>query len=83
MHRRMPVVATIKGRRQFPWWCRICIAIQRVANVIRVFFVHASECKIGESLSRFGVELTYILGGSSHRKEQEHCAEDEFHRLIL
>ena len=83
MDGRMPVVAAVKGRRQFPWWCRICIAIQGVANVIWILFVDARECKIGEPLSRFDVELTGILGGSTHREEQEHGAEDQFHRLIL
>ena len=83
MHGRMPVVAAIKGRRQFPWWGRICIAIQRVANVIWVLFVHASECKTRKPLSRFDVELPCVLGGSTHREEQEHGAEGQFHRLIL
>jgi hypothetical protein len=78
----MPVVAAIKGRRQFSWWGGICIAIQRVANVIWVLFVHAGEGKIRKSLSRFDVELT-VLGGSTHGEEQDEGAEDEFHRLIL
>jgi hypothetical protein len=79
----MPVVATIERGRQFPWRSRICIAIQRVADVIWVLFVHADEGKIREPLSRFDVELTCVLGGSTHCQEQEHGAEDEFHRLIL
>ena len=83
MHRRMPVVAAIKGRRQFPWWGRICIAIQRVADVIWVLFVHASKGETRKPLSRFDVELTCVLGGSTHREEQEHGAEGQFHRLIL
>jgi len=83
MDGRMPVVTAKKGRRQFPWWGRICIAIQRVANVVWVLFVHASECEIRKPLSRFGVELTYVLGGSTHREEQERGAEDQFHRLVL
>ena len=44
VHRRMPVVATVERGRQFSWWGRICIAIQRVADVIWVFFVNANEC---------------------------------------
>ena len=81
--RRMPVVAAIKGRRQFPSRGHICIAIQRVANVIWVLFVHASECEIRKSLGRFDVELNCVLGGSTHREEQKYGAEDEFHRLIV
>jgi hypothetical protein len=54
-----------------------------VANVIWVLLVHADEGKIREPLSRSDVELTCVLGGSTHCQEQEHGAEDEFHRLIL
>jgi hypothetical protein len=79
----MPVVATIERGRQFPWRGRISIAIQRVANVIWVLFVDASEREIRKPLSRFGVELTCVLGDSTHREEQEHRAEDQFHRLLL
>jgi hypothetical protein len=79
----MPVVAAIKGRRQFSWWGRICVAIQRVANVIRVLLVYAGEGKIRKSLSRFAVKLACVLGRSTHREEQEHGAERQFHRLIL
>ena len=71
MHRRMPVVATIKGRRQFPWWCRVCIAIQGVANVIWILFVDARECKIGEPFSRVDIELTCTFGGRTHGEKDE------------
>jgi hypothetical protein len=67
----MPVVATIKGRRQFPWWCRVCIAIQAVANVIWILFVDARECKIGEPFSRVDIELTCTFGGRTHGKKDE------------
>src|ERR1019366_3931853 len=80
---RMPVVAAIKGRRQFPWRGSICIAVQRVANVIWVLFVHAGKGEICKPMSRFDVELTCVLGGSTHREEQERGAEGQFHRLIL
>jgi hypothetical protein len=51
--------------------------------VIWILFVDAHECKIGEPFSRFDVELASILGGSTHRKEQEQGAGGQFHRLIL
>jgi hypothetical protein len=79
----MPVVAAIKGRRQFPWRGHVCIAIQGVANVIWVLFVRASEREIRKPLSRFDVELTRVFGGGTHREEEEHGAQDEFHRLIV
>src|ERR1700751_3283199 len=81
--RRMPVVAAIESRGQFPWWCRVCIAIQGMANVVWILFVDARDCKIGEPVSRFYVELACILGGSTHREEQKHGAESQSHRLIL
>jgi len=80
---RMPVIAAIKGRCQFPGWCCVGIAIQGVANVIWVLFVHASEGEIRKPLNRLVVELTRVLGSSTHREEQEHGAEGQFHRLIL
>jgi hypothetical protein len=83
MDGRMPVVAAIKGRRQFPGWGSVRIAIQRVAKVIWVLFVHTFKGEICKPLSRFGVELTCVLGGSTHREEQERNAEGQFHRLIL
>jgi hypothetical protein len=79
----MPVVAAIKGRRQFPWRGSIRIAIQGVAKVIWVLLMHASKGEICKPLSRFDVKLTCVLGGSTHREEQERNAEGQFHRLIL
>jgi hypothetical protein len=54
-----------------------------VADVIRVLLVHTSKSEIRKPLSRFGVELTYVLGGSTHREEQEYGAKRQFHRLPL
>jgi hypothetical protein len=51
--------------------------------VIWVLLMHADKGKVREPLSRFNVELTCVLGGSTHREEQEGGAEDQFHRLIL
>jgi hypothetical protein len=79
----MPVVAAKEGRRQFPGWCRICIAIQRVTDVIWVLFVHAGKRQIREALSRFGVELNCPLGGSTHGEKDENDVQSGFHRLIL
>jgi hypothetical protein len=54
-----------------------------VANVIWVLFVHAGKGEICKPLSRFDVKLTCVLGGSTHREEQERGAEGQFHRLLL
>jgi uncharacterized membrane protein len=69
VHRRVPVVATIKGRRQFPWGGQVSIAIQCVADVIWVLFVYAGKGKTCKPLSRSGVELPCLLGGSTHGEE--------------
>jgi len=83
MDRRMPVVAAIERGRQFSWRSHVRIAIQRVADVIWVLFVHARERQIGEPISRFGVELNCVLRGNTHREKQRRDAEDQFHQLIL
>jgi hypothetical protein len=75
----MPVVATIKGRRQFPWWRRVCIAIQGVANVIWILLVDARECKTREPFSRVDIELTRTFGGRIHGEKDEDGAQGEFH----
>ena len=46
MDGRMPVIAAVKGRRQFPWWGRICIAIERVADLIWVFLLTRARAKL-------------------------------------
>jgi hypothetical protein len=83
MDGRMPVIASVKCGRQFSWRCCIRITVQRVANVIWVLFVDASECEICKSLRYFHVELACILGGRIRREEQKRGAEYESHPLIL
>ena len=83
MNGRMPVIAAIKCRCEFPGWSGIRITIQRVTDVVWIFFVDASECEIRKPLGRLGVEASSILGGGIHRENPERGAQDEFHRLIL
>jgi hypothetical protein len=71
----MPVIATIKGRRQFSRRDGIRVAIQRVADVIWILFVHASKGKTRKPLRRFGVKLRCALGDSTHGEEQERGAD--------
>jgi hypothetical protein len=78
----MPVVATVKCRRQFPGWYRICIAVQRVAYVIWILLVYAAEGKIRKPLRRVDIELNCILRGSTHSEREENGAEEELHWLI-
>jgi hypothetical protein len=70
-------------RCQFSRRCHIYIAIQRVADVIWVLLLHAHKGKIRKPLRRLDVELACVLGGSSHRQEEERDAQGQFHRLIL
>jgi hypothetical protein len=60
MHGRMPVVAPVKCGSQLPWGSYICIAVQGVADFVRIFLVHTRECQIRESLSSLDVKA----GGS-------------------
>jgi hypothetical protein len=83
VYRRMPVIAAIKGRRQYSWWDRICIAIQRVADVIWVFFVNARERQISEPLRSVDVKLWRHSGcfgtRNVRRKEQKSGAKCGLH----
>jgi len=80
MHRRMPVVASVKRGRQFPGRCDIRIAIQSVANVVWILLVYAGEGKIGKPLRSVDVERNRVLGRGSHGEQKEGSAKDEFHR---
>ena len=82
MHRGMPVVASIKRRRQFPGWRHIRIAVQRVAYVIWILLVYAAEGEIRKPLRGVAIELNRVLRGSTHGERQENGAEEEFHWLI-
>src|SRR5512133_3832745 len=60
VHGRMTVVAPVEYGSQLPWWGNICIAVQRIANLVWIFLVHTRECQICESLSSVDVKT----GGS-------------------
>ena len=87
MDGRMPVVAAIERWRQFPGWGRIGIATQRMANVVWVFFVHASECEIRKPLSCWGVKHwcdPVILSTSAGSvPEQDKETDGPFHSRLL
>jgi len=51
-----------------------------VAAIKGVLFVHSNKGEICKPLSRFDVKLTCVLGGSTHREEQERGAEGQSHR---
>lgn len=55
------------------------IAVQRVAQVVRVLFVHAGQSKIRKPLSGLNVELTRVLGSGTHGEKCDDGAEDALH----
>ena len=59
MHRRMPVVAAIKRRREFSRRSHVRITVQPVGNLVRIFLVHAGESEI-----RVPFSSADIKGGS-------------------
>jgi hypothetical protein len=65
----MPVIAAAKSRRQFQRRGYIRIAIEDVADLVRIFFVHASE---GETREALGVELRrWIFGGQTEQRHKK------------
>ncbi len=57
MNRRMPVVAAVEGGCQFARRRDIRIAVQDVADLVRIFFVHAGERESRETFRGHGIEL--------------------------
>ena len=80
MYRRMPVVASIKGGRQFPGRCLIRVTIHGVTNVVWILLMYAGQGKIGKPLSRVDIELNRALGSRTHSEEKDSGADDQFHR---
>ena len=63
MHGRMPVVATEEGGREFARRSDIRVAVQDVADLVRIFLVDTGEGEIGEAFRGRGVELrSRVLG---------------------
>jgi hypothetical protein len=68
----MPVIAAAKSRRQFQRRGYIRIAIEDVADLVRIFFVHASEGETREALGGVGVELRrWIFGGQTEQRQKK------------
>ena len=78
VHRGMPVVATIKGRRQFSGRGGIRVAIQRVADVIWILFVHAGKCKTRKPLRRFVSNSAAFWAAALIVKNKNRAQKDNF-----
>ena len=50
VHRRVPVVAAVEGRRQLARRARVGVAAQHVRDLVRVLLVHAGEREAREAL---------------------------------
>src|SRR5689334_802423 len=85
MHGRMPVVAAVECGSQPPWGSYICIAVQGMANFVRIFLVDARECQIRESLSSLDVKTGGSRCGLSTHNVRHDNEEDStkcgLHRL--
>src|SRR6185369_10338375 len=80
MHGRMPVVAPVKCGSQLPWGSYICIAVQGVADFVRIFLVHTRECQIRESLSSLDVKAGGSRCGLSTHNVRHDNEEDSTKR---
>ena len=63
----MPVVATTEGGREFARRRYIGVAVQDVADLVRIFFVDAGEGEFGKSFRRRRIKRgsTRVLGRQS------------------
>src|SRR6185369_8377148 len=85
-HGRMPVGAPVESGSQLPWGSYICIAVQRMANLVRIFLVDARECQICESLSSLDVKTGGSRCGLSthtvrHDNEEDSSTKRGLHRV--
>src|SRR5205823_4613185 len=65
VHRRMPVVAAIKRGRKLAWRRHVCVAIQDMTNLVRVFLADTRERQFREALRRLQVEAQSGFRGCS------------------
>jgi hypothetical protein len=82
MHGRMPVVAPVKCGSELPWGSYICIAVQRMANLVGIFLVDARECQIRESLSSLDVKTGGSRCGLSTHNVRHDNEEDSTKRAL-
>jgi hypothetical protein len=83
MHGRMPVIATIERGRQIPRRNCIRIAVQRVTDVVWIFFMNTSERQLRKPLRRFRIKHRRISvalrTNLANTRQQESQADDPSH----
>src|ERR1700730_15370871 len=79
----MPVVAAVERGRQLSRRSHIRFAVQRVTDLVGIFFVGACERKLGEPFSSVDVKHGWGRGALcphfANGEEQEHSADNVFH----
>src|SRR5436190_5466404 len=76
----MPVVAPVECGSQLSWRSHVCIAVQSMANLVRIFLVDTRECQIRESLSSLDVKTGGSRWGLSTHKVRHNDEEDSIKR---
>src|SRR5437764_4153458 len=78
----MPVVATTESGRELARRCHVRVAVQDMADLVWVFFMHASERELGKALGGFFIEggCRRIFGGDANRRQQNQSDEENSHR---
>src|SRR5262245_22244367 len=70
MHRRVPVVAAVEGRRQLARGLDVGVALEDVRDLVRVLLVDARERERREPLGG-GLVDRWGLSGREHEDERE------------
>ena len=58
VHRRVPIVTPVKGRRQFLWWCNIGAAVQNMTDFVWILFVHTCQGQLGETFGSMNIKYS-------------------------
>ena len=81
---RMPVVATAKGRRELARRGHVRVAVQDVADLVRILLVHAGERETREAFGGVRVEFrNRIFSGQTKQRQEDKHGRENLHLHIL
>src|SRR5437773_921412 len=88
MNGRMPVIASVECWSQFSWRAGIGITIEKVADLVGIFPMHAVERQTGKTLGQPNVKSIHFLATSEivnlcFRSPQKHFSPQEDTKLPL
>ena len=66
----MPVVTAAERRRELPRRRNVGIAVEHVTDLVRIFFVHARQRELGETICRIRVKFG-SAGCRRHENEEQ------------